>query len=79
MSVAQGSAAQNCVLAVALAYKYQDFFQGKQTLGLEWGSNPYTHISGVMLYQLSYQLSYQALGSKVVGRKGVQVLVLGAP
>ena len=36
--------------------------------------NPHTHISGVMLYQLSYQ----ALGSKLVGRKGIQVLVLGA-
>ena len=30
-----------------------------------------THISSVMLY-------YQALASKVVGRKGIQVLVLGA-
>ena len=50
------------------------FFPEKKTSGLEWGSNPYTHISGVMLYQLSYQ----ALGNKVVGRKGIQVLVLGA-
>ena len=60
-------------LTVALVYKSQDFFREK-TSGLEWESNPHTHISGVMLYQLSYQ----ALGSKVVGRKGIQVLVLGA-
>ena len=49
-------------------------FREKKISGLEWGSNPHTHISGVMLYQLSYQ----ALGSKLVGRKGIQVLVLGA-
>ena len=51
-------------------------FREKQISGLEWGSNLHTHISSVMLYQLSYQ----APGSKLVGRKGihVQVLVLGA-
>ena len=49
------------------------FFMEKIS-GLEWGSNPHTHISGVMLYQLSYQ----APGSKMVGRKGIQVLILGA-
>ena len=49
-------------------------FREKKISGFEWGSNPHTHISGVMLYQLSYQ----ALGSKLVGRKGIQVLVLGA-
>ena len=42
--------------------------------GLEWGSNLHTHISDLLLYQLSYQ----ALGSKLVGRKGIQVLALGA-
>ena len=40
------------------------FFSWKKVSGLEWGSNPHFHISGVMLYQLSYQ----APGSKVVGR-----------
>ena len=44
-------------------------FREKKISGLEWGSNPHTHISGVMLYQLSYQ---------ALGRKGIQVLVLGA-
>ena len=61
------------LLTVALVYKSRDLFPEKKTSGLEWGSNPHTHISSVMLYQLSYQ----ALGSKVVGRKGTQVLVLG--
>ena len=46
------------------------------TLGLEWGSNPHPHISSVMLYQLSYQAL--AIVSKAVGRKGIQMLVLGA-
>ena len=36
------------------------FFLGKEISGLEWELNLHTHISGVMLYQLSYQ----ALGSK---------------
>ena len=49
-------------------------FRKKKISGLEWGLNPHTHISGVMLYQLSYQ----ALGSKLVRRKGIQVLALGA-
>ena len=31
--------------------------------------NPHTHISGTMLYQVSYQ----APGSKVVERKGIQL------
>ena len=62
-------------ITVALVYKSQDFLsREKKISGLEWGSNPHTQISGVMLYQLSYQ----ALGSKLVGRKGIQVLVLGA-
>ena len=43
-------------IAVALVYKSQDFlFDGKRRSphGLSaWGSNPDTHISGVMLYQL---------------------------
>ena len=67
----------NGSLTLALVYKSRDcFFLGKKnlSLGIQWGSNPHTHISSVMLYQLSYQ----ALGSKVVGRKGIQVLVLGA-
>ena len=49
-------------------------FRDKKISGLAWGSNPHTHISGLMLYQLSYQAS----GSKLVGMKGIQVLVLGA-
>ena len=32
----------------------QDFFR-ENISGLEWGWNPHTHISDVMLYQLSYQ------------------------
>ena len=65
---------KNLIAAVALVEKSHDFFSGKKISGLEWGLNPHLHISGVMLYQLSYQ----ALGSKVVGRKSIQVLVLGA-
>ena len=35
----------------------------------------WTHLSaGVMLYELNYQL--QAPGSKMVGRKGIQMLIL---
>ena len=43
-------------IAVALVYKSQDFLfdrKRKSPHGLSaWGSNPDTHISGVMLYQL---------------------------
>ena len=31
------------------------FFPKKKISGLRWESNPHLHISGVMLYQLSYQ------------------------
>ena len=68
-------------LTVALFLQVPRFYSRKQISGLEWGSNPHTHISGVMLYQLSYMYMYQALGSKVVGRiytKRIQALVLGA-
>ena len=52
--------------------------QRKKILGLEQGSNPHAHIFCVMLYQLSSR--FQAPGSKMVGRMGIQdlVLVLGA-
>ena len=65
---------QTTYFSVAHVYKSQDFLSRKKISGLEWRSNPHTHISGVMLYQVSYQ----ALESKLVGRKGIQVLVLGA-
>ena len=39
-------------------------FSEEKTLGLEWGSNPQPHISGMMLYQLSYQAPWE----QVVGR-----------
>ena len=52
----------------------QDLFWGKNTLGLEWGSNPQPHISSVMFYQLSYQAPCEQHG----GEEGIQVLVLGA-
>ena len=47
-------------------------FLAKKISGLEWGSNPHTHISGMMLYQLSYQ----AFGSRVVGGK-LKVSLIG--
>ena len=50
------------------------FFLGKKISGLEWESNPHSHISGVMLYQLSYQAPWEQGG----GKEGIQVLVLGA-
>ena len=60
------------------AYKYHCLYYSMCELCMPvvtWGeSNPHIHISGAMLYQLSYQ----APGSKVVGRKSMQVLVLGA-
>ena len=50
---------------LAFVYKSRDLlFSGKKVSGLEWGLSPHTHISDVMLYQLSYQ----ALGSNMVGR-----------
>ena len=38
---------------------------------LEWELNPQPHISGVMLYQLSYQAPWEKCG----GEEGIQVLV----
>ena len=63
-------------ILVALVSKFQDLFPRKKTLGLEWGSNPQPHISGVMLYQLSYQAPWEQGG----GEEGIhcQVLVRGA-
>ena len=55
-------------------YKSRDFFPWKKISGLEWESNPHSHISGVMLYQLSYQAPWKQGG----GKEGIQVLVLGA-
>ena len=52
-------------LAVALVCKSQHLLPRKKTLGHEWGLNPQPHISGVMLYQLSYQAPWE----QVVGRK----------
>ena len=50
------------------------FFSLEKISGLEWESNPHSHISGVMLYQLSYQAPWEQGG----GKEGIQVLVLGA-
>ena len=65
-------------LTVALVSKSQDLFlrrkKKQKTLGLEWKLNPQPHISGVMLYQLSYQ----AFWEQGCGEEGIQVLVLGA-
>ena len=62
------------MITVALIYKYQDFFPGKVNLGTRVGIEP-THSH---LRCDSYQLHYRALGSELVGRKGIQVVVLGA-
>ena len=50
------------------------FYSLEKISRLEWESNPHSHISGVMLYQLSYQAPWEQGG----GKEGIQVLVLGA-
>ena len=60
------------MITVALVYKSRDFSSWKKISGLEWESNPHSHISGVMLYQLSYQAPWEQGG----GKEGIQVLVL---
>ena len=50
------------------------FLSKEKSLGLEWESDPQSHTSGVMLYQLSYQAPWEQGG----GEEGIQVLALGA-
>ena len=65
----------NLFFSIALVYKCQYFLSRKgksQDLSEDQIHN--THISGAIFYQLSYQVP----GSKLVGRNGIQVLILGA-
>ena len=48
---------------VSLVYKSQDFSEEKIS-GLGWESNPHLHISGVLLYQLSYQARWEQGGGE---------------
>ena len=65
---------QLIILSSSTCMQVPRFFSRKKTLGLEWGSNPQPHISGVMLYQLSYQAPWEECSEE----EGIQVLVLGA-
>ena len=40
------------------------FFLKKKISGLGWESNPHLHISGVLLYQLSYQVRWEQGGGE---------------
>ena len=63
------------IISCSTCIQVRRFFHEKRSQDLSWDwTRMYTCISGVMLYQLSYL----ALGSKVVGRKDIKMLVFGA-